>query len=67
MSIVTKRDYTFGAEFAYDEDRKQQVVIFYTWDTVLREGIVTYAKVLGITDEEVYSTVFSNLSNIGVS
>ena len=67
MSCVTKRDYILGGEFAYDEDKKQQVIIFYTWDNVFKDGIFTYAKVLGRTDHEVYSTDLRNLSNIGVA
>ena len=67
MSCVTKRDYTLGGEFAYDENKKQQVIIFYTWDNVFKDGIFTYAKVLGRMDHEVYSTDFRNLSHIGVA
>ena len=67
MSNVFKRDYTLGGEFAYDEEKKQQVIIFYTWDTVVKDGISTYVKVLGRMDHEVYLTDFRNLSNIGVA
>ena len=67
MKFVTRRDYTLGSEFAYDEDKKQQVIIKYTYQKVLNEGIATYAKVIGKTDRKIYSTDIKNLSKIGVA
>ena len=67
MKFVTRRDYTLGSEFAYDEDKKQQVIIKYTCQKVLNEGIVTQARVIGKTDHKIYSTNFKNLSQIGQS
>ena len=52
MKFVTRRDYTLGSEFAYDEDKKQQVIIKYTCQKVLNEGIVTQARVIGKTDHK---------------
>ena len=66
MKFVTRRDYTLGSEFAYDEDKKQQVIIKYTWDKVENDDVATYAKVIGRIDHKTYSTNFRNLSNIEV-
>ena len=65
MKFVTRRDYTLGSEFAYDEDKKQQVIIKYTCEKVVNNDIATYAKVIGKTDRKIYSTDFRNLSKIG--
>ena len=67
MKFVAKRDYTLGSEFAYDEDKKQQVIIKYTCNKVIKEDIVTYARVIGKTDHKIYSTDLRNLTNIGVA
>ena len=67
MKFVTRRDYTLGSEFAYDEDKKQQVIIKYTCEKVVNNDIATYAKVIGKTDHKIYSTDFRNLSKIGVA
>ena len=67
MKFVTKRDYTLGSEFAYDEDKKQQVIIKYTCEKVINNDIVTYARVIGKTDHKTYSIDIRNLSKIGVA
>ena len=67
MKFVTRRDYTLGSEFAYDEDKKQQVIIKYTWEKVGNDDLATYAKVIGKIDHKIYSTNFKNLSKIGQS
>ena len=67
MKFIARRDYTLGSEFAYDEDKKQQVIIKYTWENVVKDGIATYAKVIGKTDRKTYSTDFRNLTKIGVA
>lgn len=66
MKYVARRDYTLGSEFAYDENKNQPVIIKYTGEKVIKDEIVTYAKVIGKTDRKTYSTDFRNLSNIGV-
>ena len=66
MKYVARRDYSLGTELAYDENKKQQVIIKYTGEKVIKDEIVTYAKVIGKTDRKTYSTDFRNLSNIGV-
>ena len=66
MKFVAKRDYTLGSEFAYDEDKKQQVIIKYTCQKVINNDLVTYAKVIGKTDHKTYSTDITNLAQIGV-
>ena len=67
MKFIAKRDYTLSCEFAYDEDKKQQVIINYTCEKVTKDGIVTYVKVIGKTDGKIYSTDFRNLSKIGAA
>ena len=67
MKFIAKRDYSLGSEFAYDEDKKQQVIIKYTCNRVIKEDIVTYARVIGKTDHKIYSTALRNLTNIGVA
>ena len=67
MKFIARRDYTLGSEFAYDKDKKQQVIINYTWEKVTKNELVTYAKVIGKTDSKIYSTDLRNLSNIGVA
>ena len=67
MKFIARRDYTLGSEFAYDEDKKQRVIIKYTWEKVVKDELVTYVKVIGKTDSKTYSTDFRNLSNIGVA
>ena len=67
MKFVTRRDYTLGSEFAYDEDKKQQVIIKYTCEKVVNNDIAIYAKVIGKTDSRIYSTDIKNLSQIGQS
>ena len=66
MKFIAKRDYTLGSEFAFDEDKKQQVIIMYTWERVIKDETVAYAKVIGKADHKIYATDFRNLSNIGV-
>ena len=66
MKFILKRDYTLGSEFAYDEDKKQPVIIKYTCEKVIEGSIVTHARVIGKTDGKIYSTNLKNLSNIGV-
>ena len=67
MKYVARRDYTLGSEFAYDENKKQPVIIKYTGEKVIKNEIVTYAKVIGKKDSKIYSTDLRNLSNIGVA
>ena len=65
MKFIARRDYTLGTEFAYDEDKKQEVIIKYTSQKFINDGFVTYARVIGKTDHKIYSTDLKNLSNIG--
>ena len=66
MKYVARRDYSLSCEFAYDEDKKQPVIINYTCEKVVNDEIVTHAKVIGKKDSKIYSTDLRNLSNIGV-
>ena len=65
MSNEIKKDMTLCSELAYDEDKKQEVLILYTWENVFADGIFTYARVFGKDDYKVYSTDFRNLSRMG--
>lgn len=66
MDNGIKKDETLCDELAYDEDKKQEVLILYTWENVFADGIFTYARVFGKMDYKVYSTDFRNLSHIEV-
>ena len=67
MKYVARRDYSLSCEFAYDEDKKQPVIINYTSEKVVNNEIVIYAKVIGKKDSKIYSTDLRNLSKIGVA
>ena len=64
MSNEIKKDMTLCSELAYDEDKKQEVLILYTWENVFADGTFTYARVFGKDDYKVYSTDFRNLSRM---
>ena len=64
MSNEIKKDMTLCSELAYDADKKQEVLILYTWENVFADGTFTYARVFGKDDYKVYSTDFRNLSRM---
>ena len=66
MDNGIKKDMTLCSELAYDKDKKQEVLILYTWENVFADGTFTYARVFGKKYYNVYSTDFRNLSNIEV-
>ena len=66
MSNEIKKDMTLCSELAYDADKKQEVLILYTWENVFADGTFTYARVFGKDDYKVYSTDFRNLSRMEI-
>ena len=64
MGTEIIKDMTLCSELAYDEDKKQEIIILYTWENVFADGTFTYAKVFGKADYKVYSTDFRNLSRM---
>lgn len=59
-----EKDNTLFGELAFDEEKKQMVVILNIWDNKFADGIFTYADVVGKNDCKKYSTDFRNLTYI---
>ncbi len=66
MDNTIKKDDALCGFLAYDNDKKQEVVILYTWENVFADGVFTYARIFGKKEYKLYSTDFRNLTNIKV-
>ena len=66
MSNGIIKDDSLCGHLAFDNDKKHEVVILYTWENVFADGVFTYARVFDKIDYKLHSTDFRNLSNIEV-
>ena len=64
MDNTIKKDDELCGYLAYDNDKKQEVVILYTWENVFADGVFTYARIFGKKEYKLYSTDFRNLTKV---
>lgn len=64
MDNGIKKDETLCSYLAYDNEKKHDVVILYTWENVFADGVFTYARVFDKIDYKLHSTDFRNLTRI---
>ncbi len=66
MDKTIEKDDALCGYLAYDNDKKQEVVILYTWENVFADGVFTYARIFGKKEYKLYSTDFRNLTKVRI-
>ena len=67
MDNGIKKDEKLCGYLAYNKDKKEEVVILYTFENVFADGTFTYARIFSKVDYKLHSTDFRNLTRIRVT